>query len=317
VGLQHPARRPIVLQLANDISCLSVSYAPGSAGPRFRQVQTIETMKHYPTTTSHIPFGQVSTVHCICVPRYRTNLHEHDEYMFLLPRTGLLMLSMETTAAPLRIRPMSMAAVPPKRFHQTYSDCGAHEHIAVYVESDFVAFCEEKAGRQMLKDKAMVYPAPWPLLSAVRLRRQQLAENADNLAGYRLGLVNGVVATACIEAGLTGSESPQSPADLRRDLVDDIKVFLDATLAQRLDIDHVADEFGMSRRHLTRIFRELAGETMLDYVSRQRVSRAVSLLKAPGATVVAVAAAVGIESPSYLARLFHRYGKPSPRILKK
>jgi AraC-like DNA-binding protein len=41
------------------------------------------------------------------------------------------------------------------------------------------------------------------------------------------------------------------------------------------------------------------------------------LLKSPGTTVVVAAAAVGIESPSYLARLFSKYGEPLPGTFKK
>jgi AraC-like DNA-binding protein len=274
-------------------------------------------MKTYPTTSTHIPPDRVSTVRRVSVPGYCTELHEHDEYMFLLPRAGLLVLNIESNTAPVRIPPMSFAVVPPKRFHETHGDRGAQEHIAVYVQSDFVAFCEGKASRAMSKDRVMVYPAPWPLLSAVRLRSLELGHVSSDLAGYRSDLVDRVVATSCIEAGLAGKPTRLAPSDARRDLIEDIKAFLDATLSQRLEIDRVADEFGLSRRHLTRIFRESVGETVVGYQSRQRVARAASLLKSPGTTVVVAAAAVGIESPSYLARLFSKYGEPLPGTFKK
>ncbi len=46
-----------------------------------------------------------------------------------------------------------------------------------------------------------------------------------------------------------------------RAFVDDIKAFLDATLAQRMDIDRSACEFGLSRRSLTRMFRKFTGDS--------------------------------------------------------
>jgi transcriptional regulator GlxA family with amidase domain len=126
-----------------------------------------------------------------------------------------------------------------------------------------------------------------------------------------------MVATTCIEAGLTTRPSRIGVADARRAMVEDIKAFLDATLAQRLDIDRIAYEFGLSRRSLTRTFREISGDSIVEYQSRQRVLRAATLLRLPRTTVVAAAAAVGIESPSYLARLFVKYGEALPGSFKR
>jgi transcriptional regulator GlxA family with amidase domain len=54
--------------------------------------------------------------------------------------------------------------------------------------------------------------------------------------------------------------------------------------------------------------RELTGDSFVEYQSRQRVLHGATLLSLPGTTVVTAAAVVGVESPSYLARLFTRDG---------
>ena len=58
------------------------------------------------------------------------------------------------------------------------------------------------------------------------------------------------------------------------------------------------------------------GESIVDYQSLQRVRHASLLLQTPGVTVVTAAAAVGLDSPSYLARLFRKYGQALPRSFK-
>ncbi|WP_144161353.1 helix-turn-helix transcriptional regulator [Paraburkholderia sp. BCC1885] len=274
-------------------------------------------MKSYPTKSTHVPADRVSTVRRVSISDYSTRMHEHEEYMFLLPRVGLLMLDIETHGRSIRIAPWSFTAIPPNRMHQTHAGHGAQEHIAVYVESDFVTFCEKKARRRMVTDRVTVSPAPGSLLSAVRLRYLERANPDGDLASYRVDLLDRVVATACIEATLREQEGRRPRADVRRNLVADIKEFLDATLSERIDIDRVACEFGVSRRHLTRIFRDTVGESIVEYRSRQRVLRAASLLELPGMTVIGAATAVGIDSPSYLARLFDKYGKPLPGTFKR
>jgi len=51
-------------------------------------------------------------------------------------------------------------------------------------------------------------------------------------------------------------------------------------------------------------------------LSRQRVARAAELLSVSGTTVLAASMAVGVESPSYLARLFIKHGQPLPKSFK-
>nr|WP_276536002.1 helix-turn-helix transcriptional regulator [Burkholderia multivorans] len=125
-----------------------------------------------------------------------------------------------------------------------------------------------------------------------------------------------MVAATCIEAGLTARYVPQTAADTRDELVRDIQQFLDATLDQPITLDRIAYEFGVSRRTLTRLFRDATGESIVEYQSRQRVRQASLLLQTPGTTVVMAATAVGLNSPSYLARLFRKYDRALPRSFK-
>jgi AraC-like DNA-binding protein len=279
----------------------------------------VHVMKHYSTTHTHLSGDRVAVTRKVTVNGYRTEPHEHDEYMFLLPRTGLLILNVESNPAPLRIPPMSFVAVPSRRFHDTHSTCATQEHIAVYVAADFVAFCEDKAERKLTRDTLAIRSVPWSLMNAVRLTNLERlsGSSAGELAEYRSDLTDRMIATACIETSLNSRPVMTHAADTRSELVEDIKAFLDATLAQRLDIDRIAHEFGLSRRSLTRMFRDMTGDSIVEYQSRQRVRQAAAMLRSSGTTVVTAAAAVGFESPSYLARLFTKYGEPLPGRFKR
>jgi AraC-like DNA-binding protein len=278
-------------------------------------------MRHYPTTHTHLRGDRVADVRQVSVSHYRTRSHEHDEYMFLLPRTGQLIVNVESNAAPLRVSPRSFVVVPPQRAHDTHGREASQEHVAVYVASDFVAWCERKARRTLSCAQISIWSAPLPLLNAVRLATEAGTGTHDRLSSelssYRTDLTARMVAATCIEAGLTSAPVRLAPADARRELVKDICRFLDVTLDQPLGLDRIAYEFGMSRRTLTRVFRDVTGESVVDYQSRQRVHQASLLLQAPGVTVVSAAAAVGIDSPSYLARLFRRFGQELPGSLKR
>ncbi|MDR7009352.1 AraC family transcriptional regulator [Paraburkholderia strydomiana] len=273
-------------------------------------------MKHYPTTHSHLSGDRVADVREISVGNYRTQPHEHDEYMFLLPRTGQLIINVEPNAAPLWVAPMSFVMVPPRRLHDTRAYQADQEHIAVYVASDFVGYCERKAQGALSCTQISTRSAPLPLLKAVRLATETGSREGGDLAIYRKELTARMVAATCVEAGLMVERAPLSAAQARRELVNDIQTYLDSTLDRSVGLDRIAYEFSLSRRTLTRMFREEVGNSIVEYQSRQRVRRAAVLLQAPDMTVVAAAAAVGLDSPSYLARLFKKYGEALPRSFK-
>jgi AraC-like DNA-binding protein len=269
-------------------------------------------VKYYPTAHTHLSGDRVADVRDVSVGNYRTQPHEHDEYMFLVPRTGHLILNVESNAAPLRIAPTSFVVVPPRRLHDTHGYRSQQKHVAVYVSSDFVSYCERKAQGTLTSPQISIWSVPSPLLHAVRLATQVSNRPNGELAAYCHDLTARMVAATCIEAGLTARCVMPTAADTRGELVRHIQQFLDTTLDQPTTLDRVAYEFGLSRRTLTRLFRDATGESIVEYQSRQRVHQASLLLQMPGTTVIMAAAAVGLDSPSYLARLFRKYGRALP-----
>ncbi|MBR7985780.1 helix-turn-helix transcriptional regulator [Burkholderia cenocepacia] len=275
----------------------------------------------YQTSKSHIPADRVAATRRITMADYVTSWHEHEEFMFLLPSQGTLTLTSECSKHSQRIGAGVLAMVPAGIFHDTASNPGEHCHTAVYAERDFVSFCARKSNVRIAGGDAPRYCVPPPaLLGALRLQTQfdavDEAEEAHDMARYQNDLVDRLIASACVAAVLGAAPSGANPKVSRGQLVSEIKAYLDVMLAERIDIETIASEFAISRRHLTRIFREETGESLTDYQLRQRVMRARSLLNVPGTTVLSAALSVGIESPSYLARLFTKFGLPAPRDLK-
>ncbi|CAM2161502.1 helix-turn-helix transcriptional regulator [Burkholderia orbicola] len=275
----------------------------------------------YQTSKSHIPADRVAATRRITMADYVTLWHEHEEFMFLLPSQGMLTLTSECSKHSQRIGAGVLAMVPAGIFHDTASNPGEHCHTAVYAERDFVSFCARKSNVRIAGGDAPRYCVPPPaLLGALRLQTHFDAgdetEEAHDMARYQNDLVDRLIASACVAAVLGAEPSGANPKISRGQLVSEIKAYLDVMLAERIDIETIASEFAISRRHLTRIFREETGESLTDYQLRQRVMRARSLLNVPGTTVLSAALSVGIESPSYLARLFNKFGLPAPRDLK-
>ena len=73
---------------------------------------------------------------------------------------------------------------------------------------------------------------------------------------------------------------------------------------------NIADEVGISRRQLERLFRQHTGVSPVEYYTELRVGRAHALLNETNLSIAEIAAATGFSGTSQLAARFRkRFGK--------
>lgn len=77
---------------------------------------------------------------------------------------------------------------------------------------------------------------------------------------------------------------------------------IDANLAERLTLAHLARLVGVSPSHFKTLFKAAIGVPAHRYVMRRRVARAIELIRAGGLPLAKVAAATGFAHQSHLAR---------------
>lgn len=87
---------------------------------------------------------------------------------------------------------------------------------------------------------------------------------------------------------------------------------IQADPARPLDATVLAREIGVSREHLTRLFRHHLGQSPYAYIIEHRVHRAAWSLHHDSTSVAAVAAGNGFSSPELMCRCFQRVLGCSP-----
>lgn len=106
--------------------------------------------------------------------------------------------------------------------------------------------------------------------------------------------------TAAFRGGLAGGA-------LRR-----VRAYIDDHIGERISLDELAREAGVSRFHFARQFRLSTGESPMGYVRRIRVERSKSILQARGSSIAEVAARMGFSDQSHFTRIFGRLVGVSP-----
>ncbi len=155
---------------------------------------------------------------------------------------------------------------------------------------------------------------------AVRVRadlRQLLFEQTLTRPGrctLSLGLALQLLtrlARSCLDTAPT--VSPAGSASDHRQAVARYLADLSHRFFEATDLDHVAAELGMSRRRFTHLFRQAAGASWSDHLTRLRIDYACQLLSETSRSILAIAFESGYEDLSSFYRAFKRRKGLPPR----
>ncbi len=90
-------------------------------------------------------------------------------------------------------------------------------------------------------------------------------------------------------------------------LVHEIQAYILHRLDRALTLKEVANQFSFSPNYLGQLFKEETGESFNDYITRERMEKAKTLLHNPLLKVYEVANAVGCKNMAHFSKLFKDY----------
>lgn len=251
---------------------------------------------------------------------YAVDWHAHDCHMLLLPRQGGLLLSTESSRT-THVARHSISFVPADFAHATQAAPGREQHMTLYVDPDYVkhqghALVFQNFANQV--DRTGIWQTSETLDSILRLHDQLQQQAAPEAFQRQLPHLNALLFEECARViACQPARQPVSESRQQALLVRDIQRYVRENLDADLHIESIGHQFHLSRRHLTRIFKAETNETLLDFTNRTRVDTAAALLCGTSLTTLEVSLAVGLDSPSYLARLFKRHLGVTPSELRK
>ena len=91
---------------------------------------------------------------------------------------------------------------------------------------------------------------------------------------------------------------------------------IEENLGKRISVENLAEEAGISHNHLTRIFRESLGNTVVGYIRDRRVQRAQHLLLHSTLPIKAIATEVGLSDLHLFNKTIRRMLGNSPRAIR-
>lgn len=112
-------------------------------------------------------------------------------------------------------------------------------------------------------------------------------------------------------------DKPEFPSDKER-TVQDIISFIESQYTRDLTLDMLQDHLHLSKYHLSKLFKEVTGVTIFDYVYRRRINQAkIMFLLNPRTSVTEVCFQLGFKHLAHFSRLFKKQTGQSPESFKK
>lgn len=91
------------------------------------------------------------------------------------------------------------------------------------------------------------------------------------------------------------------------DKIQQIKDFLDENFQKKIPLDMIADEFFISKYHMSREFKKAYGITIANYIIAKRITYAKELLRFTNKKIDEIAILCGIADSSYFNKVFRKF----------
>ena len=251
---------------------------------------------------------------------YAMPWHWHDCMMFILPSQGAVEIKHEDRREGAWLSQDRFAVVPANRAHETRAAIGAHRHIALYATGATLRRLDREAGSLSefhRRTRTTVLARRTANLRALQALTLKNGRDAYGNSGVKQALISALL-VQCIAEVMAGEAIPgASHREHGMALVEDLKEYLAAHADEQVPLDALADRFGISRRHVTRLFREGTGFSVGEFQLRIRLQTARELLSETELPVGEIAFRVGFDSGAALAHAMRRADGRSPSDIRK
>ena len=99
--------------------------------------------------------------------------------------------------------------------------------------------------------------------------------------------------------------------------VERICAYLAANYRQKFSLSEVAARFYLSPYYLSRLFKRVTGQSIVDYINNRRIEAAQKLLETTELSISAVAEQTGFASAAHFRRVFHEVRGTGPLQYRK
>lgn len=95
-------------------------------------------------------------------------------------------------------------------------------------------------------------------------------------------------------------------------VIEEVCRYIEGHLTETINVNEMARSFGYSHVHLNRLFKEIVGRTISQYIRNLKVEQAKLWLRDPDMTITEIAYRLGYLNSGHFSRMFQTIAGTSP-----
>jgi len=244
------------------------------------------------------------------------HIHKEYEIYFLLEGEGTYFI--DSLSYP--IRKGDLVIIDSMRVHATdFSDCKFHKRLLIELNAQYfedkilslssislVSFFRNYTG--IMSFKNLDYDIFKGILTDIYFETKNKQDNFEHLISIKLAEL---FIRLSRFSGLTTLSSPDMIKESHVSLVKSAVDYILKNLSDNLSLSKIASHFFVDKSHLSRIFKNVTGMTVHEYININRVKKAQELLENQ-LPIDDIAKILGFNSTTYFTSVFTKYAAISP-----
>jgi YesN/AraC family two-component response regulator len=100
------------------------------------------------------------------------------------------------------------------------------------------------------------------------------------------------------------------------DIIEQVKKYISLHITDDITLEDLSEKFYFSQYHFSRMFKAKTGETLIHYIMRMKIERAVALLKQKHLKIYEVCNLVGYKNNYHFTEVFKRFTGYTPNAYR-
>lgn len=233
--------------------------------------------------------------------------HENVEFLCCLEGCGILYSDSST----IEMHPGDIVVINSNRIHSVITQSAVKYHCLIvsneYFKENLIDVENLSFSEKIQDEEAFRLISTLENTYKNRKNTYFVAENRNVISTFMLHVVKNHTET--VSDSLTPSKKQISLLTAFS--------YIDMHLSEKLTLESIAEISGYSKFHFARIFKEVTGTTVIDYIKSVRCDKAKTLLLETSDSVTQICNACGFENSSYFTRTFKKFYRCTPLEFRK
>ena len=100
------------------------------------------------------------------------------------------------------------------------------------------------------------------------------------------------------------------------DIIEQVKKYINAHITEDITLEDLSEKYFFSQYHFSRMFKAKTGETLIHYIMRMKIEKAIALLKQPHLKVYEICSLVGYKNNYHFTEVFKRFTGYTPNAYR-